>query len=98
MKTVLAVLLTVFYCARTNAQTLARLEPSGNRIFHGVGQSNTGVPEYMTAMEDSSIMPAVHNFYYSIPGPRGDKFDQLRQQLEAERTLGRTPHLSISMD
>jgi hypothetical protein len=49
-------------------------------------------------MGDSTIMPAVHNFYYSIPGPRGDKFDQLRQQLAAEFAIGRIPHLSISMD
>jgi len=80
------------------SQPSARLDPEGVKVYHGVGQSNNGVSEYISAMGDSTIMPIVDNFYYSIPGPRGDKFDQLRQQLAAEAAIGRIPHLSISLD
>ena len=78
-------------------RTFAPLEPQDGKIYHGVGQSMTGVSEYFQAMGDSSIMPVVHNLYYDIPGVRGDKFAELRQTLESRRKIGIIPHLSIAM-
>ncbi len=75
----------------------ARLEPEDGRVYHGVGQSNTGVQEYIDAMADSTIMPIVVNFYYDIPGTRGNKFEELRSRLAMEKAIGRIPHLSIAM-
>lgn len=81
----------------TPPKTFAKFEPPDGMVYHGVGQSNNGVSEYIIALADSTIHPISHNFYYDIPGTRGDKFNELRQTLAAERQIGRIPHLSIAM-
>ena len=78
-------------------KTTTKFEPPDGKVYHGVGQSMTGVNEYITAMGDSTIHPIVWNFYYDIPGTRGDKFAELRTTLSKEKQLGRIPHLSIAM-
>ena len=88
-------LFDVAYGAGTSS--VALFEPPNGRVYHGVGQAQTGVSEYMTAMGDSAILPAVYNFYHDIPGTRGPKFAELRQMLAAEKQSGRIPHLSIAM-
>ena len=81
---------------RAAARVPAKLEPPNGKVYHGVGQSNRWVNEYIAGLADSTIHPVVYNFYYDIPGTRGDKFEQLRQALTAERDIGRIPHLSIA--
>lgn len=78
------------------AGTAAKFEPPNGKVYHGVGQQNKGVEEYITALNDSTIHPIINKFYFDIPGARGPKFEALRSMLSTEKSIGRIPELSIA--
>jgi hypothetical protein len=72
------------------------LEPPIGRVYHGVGQYQQGVDDYIAAMEDSS-KPILVKLYFDIPGTRGQNYAVLRQALARERAAGRIVELSLGL-
>jgi hypothetical protein len=65
-------------------------------VYHGIGQPPLGIDEYMTALGDSSILPIVYKLYYSVPGSRGTKYEEMRKRFDTLKMQGRIPELSIA--
>lgn len=74
----------------------AMLEPPDGRVYHGVGQYQQGVDDYIAAMEDTS-KPILVKLYFDIPGTRGQNYAALRQSLARERAAGRIVELSLGL-
>ncbi|MEX0736093.1 MAG: glycosyl hydrolase [Bacteroidota bacterium] len=73
---------------------LAKFEPPEGKVYHGVGQQDKGVQEYIAAMGDS-LHPLVNKIYFDVPGSRPGEYNKLRALLLANKVAGIFVELSI---
>jgi lysophospholipase L1-like esterase len=86
------------------AETRILLEPEDGYVYHGVQLATYAttpdpISGYLDALNDSTIQPKVHGFFFSIPGTRGpDKtFIGLKNFLRGADSIGFTPEVSLFM-
>ncbi|MCZ7555983.1 MAG: T9SS type A sorting domain-containing protein [Bacteroidia bacterium] len=79
----------------------ALLEPADGRVYHGVQymtfDGGEPIAGYLSALNDSTIQPAVRGLFFSIPGTRGpaQSLRQLSTFLADADRLGFIPELSL---
>ncbi|MFH1049605.1 MAG: T9SS type A sorting domain-containing protein [bacterium] len=80
----------------------ALLEPEDGKVYHGVQTmtfANTPEPleGYLSAINDSTIQPAVRGFFFSIPGERGpaNTLKGLINFFHTADSVGFIPELSL---
>lgn len=78
--------------------TYRRLEPADGLVYHGTSPTISDVDEYIAALGDPSVHPAVEGMHAGVPGTRPQFLEQnTREFLERVGAAGRIPHLSYSM-
>ncbi len=80
----------------------ALLEPEDGRVYHGAclmtyEQSGDPIGPYLSALNDSTIQPAVRSYFISIPGERGldNSFKGLIKFFHDADSIGFIPELSL---
>ena len=77
----------------------ALLEPEDGRVYHGVQTMTYGgsVDDYLNALNDATIQPAVRGIFFSIPGTRGPEksLKELGEFFEMADSVGYIPELSL---
>jgi hypothetical protein len=83
-------------------QKKALLEPENGKVYHGAclmtyESAEDPIGPYLSALNDSSLHPAVRSFFFTIPGERGpdNTLKGLMQFLKSADSIGFIPELSL---